>query len=134
MTLEGFKNILRIGSDDEKHKAISKIKLELAEEEVFETLFSYLKDDDHKNRFFALYHLIDKFPDSLKNLNESKINVVYTLLFDEFSPIVDRSIWALNIIGDKAIDKLTSEYKTGLLKVKTMITYAIGRGDFSQRT
>ncbi|MCG8576924.1 MAG: hypothetical protein MI810_18730, partial [Flavobacteriales bacterium] len=111
MTLEEFKDILRIGSDNEKHEAISKIELELFREEVFEFLFDYLKDDDHKNRFFALYHLIDKFSDSLKSLDEPKINLVYNLLFDEFTPSVDRSIWALSIIGDKAIDKLKKKNK-----------------------
>lgn len=134
MTLEKFKDILISGSDDEKYEAITNIKLELLVKEVFNILFELLKDNDFKNRFFALYHLIDKFSSSFEDLDEPRINIVYDLLFDESGPVADRSIWALSIIGDKAIDKMKLEYQTGSLETKIRITYAIGRGDFSQRT
>ncbi|MBB6464111.1 HEAT repeat domain-containing protein [Flammeovirga kamogawensis] len=135
MNLEELKDILRNeGTFATKTKAISDSSLELLNLEIFNILFELLEDDDSQNRFFAIFHLIDKFSDLLTNLDESLVNKVYNALFDEDSPVADRAIWALNIIGDRALDKLINEFHTGTIENKIRITYAIGRGNFSIRT
>lgn len=134
MTIEKFKDILINGSDEAKHQAISNAKEELLTVEVFNILFELLKDGEYLNRFFAIYHLIDKFSSSLENTDETRVNDMYTLLFDDFYPVVDRATWALSIIGDKALDKLIKEYYTANDEVKTRIIIAIGRGKFSHRS
>ncbi|SNR16561.1 hypothetical protein [Tenacibaculum jejuense] len=134
MTIEELKKVLREGSDKDKHKVISNVKKELLNQEIFNVLIELLEDSKYLNRFFAIYHLIDKFSDFLKNSNESIVNNVFNLLFDDFYPVVDRANWALSIIGDKALDKLTKEYYIATDENKTRIIIAVGRGNFSHRS
>lgn len=134
MTLKGFKDILRNGSDEVKQEAISKAGPELLNTDIFFLLFDLLKDSNPHNRFFAIFHLIDKFSKSLTNIDGTYISDVYELLFDEFAPVADRAIWALSIVGDKALDKLIEEYYSETADTQTQIIYAIGRGNFSQRS
>ena len=134
MTLEELKEILINGSDEAKHKAISNAKVELLNAEIFHLLFDLLKDNNSNNRFFAIFHLIDKFSISLSNIKGVFIHDIYHSLFDEFAPIADRATWALSIVGDKALDKLMEKYHSGTIDTKIRITHAIGRGDFSKRT
>ena len=134
MILEDFKEILINGSDKAKHKAMSDANPELLNVEIFYLLFDLLKDSSSPNRFFAIFHLIDKFSKSLASVEGVLIDDIYNLLFDEFAPVADRATWALSIIGDKALDKLIEKYYSGAIDTKIRITYAIGRGNFSQRT
>ena len=133
MTLDELKKILKNGSEKAKYEAIEK-NLELLNKDIFYLLFDLLKDSSFQNRFFALFNLIDKFSKPLANIEGVFIDDIYNLLFDEFAPIIDRAIWALSIIGDKAIDKLREEYHCGTINTKIQIIYAIDRGNFSQRT
>ncbi|WP_459210987.1 HEAT repeat domain-containing protein [Aquimarina rhabdastrellae] len=107
---------------------------ELLNVEIFYLLFDLLKDSSSHNRFFAIFHLIDKFSKSLASVEGVLIDDIYNLLFDEFAPVADRATWALSIIGDKALDKLIEKYYSGAIDTKIRITYAIGRGNFSERT
>ncbi len=134
MILEYFKEILINGSDKAKHKAMSGANPELLNVEIFYLLFDLLKDSSSHNRFFAIFHLIDKFSKSLASVEGVLIDDIYNLLFDEFAPVADRATWALSIIGDKALDKLIEKYYSGAIDTKIRITYAIGRGNFSERT
>lgn len=134
MTLENFKEILINGSDEAKHKAISYANPKLLNAEIFYLLFDLLKDNSSHNRFFAIFHLIDKFSISLSGAEGVLIDDIYNSLFDKYAPIADRATWALSIIGDKALDKLIEKYYSGAIDTKIRITYAIGRGNFSKRT
>ncbi len=134
MNIDEFKNILRTGSNKDKYNAFSNVNSNLLNVDVFHILCSLLKDPDSKNRFFALFYLIKKYPSLLEDVDASLINTFYKLLFDESGPIIDRAIWALSIIGSKAMDKLIIEYQKGSINTKIKITYAIGRGEFSLRT
>ncbi|WP_299710890.1 hypothetical protein [uncultured Tenacibaculum sp.] len=134
MTIEELKKVLREGSDKDKHEVISNVKEELLNIEIFNVLIELLKDCKYHNRFFAIYHLIDKFSDFLKNSNESVVNDVFNLLFDDFYPVVDRANWALSVIGDTALDKLTKEYYIATDENKIRIIIAVGRGNFSHRS
>ncbi|PWJ38655.1 HEAT repeat domain-containing protein [Sediminitomix flava] len=134
MTLEEFKNILKNGAEKEKHEAISNANSELLNSEIFFLLIELLKSPESHIRFFALYHLIDKFSESLTNIDDSLIGEIYNLLFDQFTPVVDKTFWALSIIGDRALDMLLDEYYKGDNETKIKITYAIGRGNFSHRS
>ncbi|CAL2081439.1 conserved protein of unknown function [Tenacibaculum sp. 190524A02b] len=131
MTADEFKEILRKGSNKAKEEAVSNVTPEL---EIFNILIELLKDSKYCNRFFAIYHLIDKFSKFLENTNEVVINTIYESLFDDFPPVVDRTIWALSIIGDKALAKLIKEYYSSTESNKIKIILAIGRGNFTQRT
>lgn len=134
MTLEGFKDIIRNGSDEAKHAAIANAGSELLNAEIFHLLFELLKDSNPHNRFFAIFHLIDKFSESLANLEGTFVSDIYDSLFDECGPVVDRATWALSIVGDKALDMLMEKYYAGTVDTQTRIIYAIGRGNFSQRS
>ncbi|WP_435261882.1 hypothetical protein [Tenacibaculum sp. nBUS_03] len=92
-----------------------------------------LKDNSSSNRFFAIFNLIEKFPESLSNIEGVFVDNIYNLLFDDYAPIVDRVPWALSIIGDKALDKLIEKYYSVTMDVKPLIIHAIGRGNFSKR-
>lgn len=134
MTLEDFKEILRNGSYEAKHEAISEAGAVLLNTEIFNLLFELLKDGNPHNRFFAIFHLIDKFSESLASIERAFINDLYDSLFDEFAPVPDRAIWALSIVGDKALDMLMEKYYSGTVDTKTRIICAIGRGNFSKRS
>ena len=132
MYLKEFKEILKKGSDKAKHEVISNVGIELLNTEIFNLLFELLKDSNPNNRFFAIFHLIDKFPKPLSNIKGAYITDIYNSLFDEFTPVADRATWALSIAGGKALDKLIKEYYSGTVDTKIRIVHAIGRGNFSE--
>ncbi|WP_299903323.1 HEAT repeat domain-containing protein [uncultured Aquimarina sp.] len=134
MNLKEFKKILKNGTDEAKHKAMSNADLSLLNIEIFDILFELLKDSNPNNRFFAIFHLIDKFPKSLSKIKDDYITEIYNTLFDEYTPVADRATWALSIAGEKALEKLVKEYHSGSIDTKIKIVYAIGRGKFSEHS
>ncbi len=136
MNIEEFKEILKNGTNEAKYKAISNSKLTLLNTKIFNLLFELLKDSNPKNRFFAIFHLIDKFPKLLAKIEGDYITDIYNCLFDENTPVADRATWALSIVGEKALDKLKKEYysNSNLIDSKVQIIYAIGRGNFSKNS
>lgn len=121
------------GSNEERYLLLKKIPEDQLTDQVFSAICMLLKDKDYQTRFWGLFFIIDKFYALLPDADEELVNTVFELLFDNHSPVADRSIWALSIIGDKALDKLIREYETGTDEVKSRIVYAIGRGRFSHR-
>ncbi len=134
MKSEELKTILNRGNTEEKYDAFKDLDSKFITIEIFSILCGLLKDEDSEVRFFALYHIIDKFESFLSKIEGNLVNDFYNLLFDESALVLDRSIWALSIIGDNAIDKLYQEYQAGSLYVKKQISYAVGRGNFSERS
>lgn len=134
MKSEELKTILNRGNTEEKYDAFKDLDSKFITIEIFSILCGLLKDEDSEVRFFALYHIIDKFESFLSKIEGNLVNDFYNLLFDESSFVFDRSTWALSIIGDKAIDKLYKKYHKGTTYIKKQISFAIGRGNFSERS
>ncbi|WP_196894664.1 hypothetical protein [Aureivirga marina] len=134
MKIEIFKKIFKTESHKKKYDAISSLKKEEFTKEVFEILCNELNAVNNQDKFLGLFYLINNYSEELKNADEKLVDTIYNLLFIKDGTIISRAIWALSLIGDKALDRLIFEYEKEELEQKIIIIHAIGRGNFSERS
>ncbi|MDW7691648.1 hypothetical protein R9C00_17125 [Flammeovirgaceae bacterium SG7u.111] len=127
MTKEEFIKILKHSPEDAKYDAYRNIDSSYLDIETFKVLVSLLKNNDDKIRFFALFYLIEDFQKELSECGENVIQILIFLLKDVHAPIVDRTVWALSIIGKDALEYLIKAAKSSDLQLREKAIWAIKR-------
>ncbi|KAA9327668.1 hypothetical protein F0P96_16965 [Hymenobacter busanensis] len=77
-----------------------------ARPELFHLLMSHIPDADDRVRFWALSACVWKYQAQLLAHAEQLAPVLMARLVDDYSPVIDRATWALNIVGETVFPQL----------------------------
>lgn len=90
-------------------------------------LVELLAHENEQMRFWAINSLIKLLPQHVNAHPRDFIPVFTRLLADQSSPVVDRAIWGLNIVGSQAIPYLLNQLNTSNTSLLRLIPFALLR-------